>query len=180
MPVDNRMIILLCAILLVAFVIVFATGKVGVIKKIDAAIIFRRQMFGLYFVYILTIFVITVFSREPRTDNLPNVFIPCYEYYFIIKNGLPWYYDNMILLNVVNVALFIPYGILAREITRKKLLFPLLSGIAVSLAIELIQLFTEVGIFDINDIMYNVLGVLAGCGICVLCNKIRLKTGKKD
>lgn len=179
MPVDNTMIILLCAILLVAFLIVFIIGKLGVIKKRDAAIIFRRQMFGLYFVYIFTLFVITVLSRGPRGDDLPDIFIPFYEYYFIIKNGLPWYYDNMILLNVVNVALFIPYGVLAREITRKKILFPLISGIALSLIIEIIQMLTDRGLFDVNDIMYNTLGALAGCGICALCNKIRLKI-KKD
>lgn len=180
MPVDNLMIILLCAILLIAFVIVFVIGKVGVIKKWDAAIIFRRQMFGLYFVYIFTLFVITVLSRGPRGEDLPDIFIPFYEYYYIIKNGLPWYYDNMILLNVVNIALFIPYGILAREITRKKILFPLLSGLVLSLVIEIIQMLTDRGLFDINDIMYNTLGAMAGCGICALCNKVRLKTGKKD
>lgn len=178
MPVDNTMIILLCVILFVAFLIVFITGKVGVIKKWDAAILFRRQMFGLYFVYIFTLFVITVLSREPRTDDLPNIFIPFYEYYFIIKNGYPWYYDNMIILNVVNIALFIPYGVLAREVTRKKVLIPLLTGIAVSLAIELLQLATGRGIFDINDIIYNALGTLIGCGICAACRAV-LKISQK-
>lgn len=175
MPVDNVMIILLCAILVVAFLIVFITGKLGAIKKWDAAIIFRRQTVGLYFVYIFTLFVITVFSREPRTDDLPNIFIPFYDLYWIISNGYPWYVDNMIVLNLVNFAMFIPYGVLAREITKRKILFPLLTGLGVSLVIELVQLLTGVGIFDINDIMYNVLGTLAGCGICVACRAIRRK-----
>lgn len=179
MPISNTMIILLCAILLVAFVIVFAIGKLSVIKKWDAAIIFRRQVLGLYFVYIFTIFVITVLARGPRGEDLPDIFIPFYEYYFIIKNGLPWYYQNMIILNVVNVALFIPYGVLAREITRKKILFPLISSIALSLIIEIVQMLTDRGIFDINDIMYNALGALAGCGICAVCRAIWRRLSKE-
>lgn len=172
MPVDNKMIILLCAILLVAFIIVFVTGKVGLIKKWDAAIILRRQAVGLYFVYIFLLFVITILSREPRTDDLPHIFIPFYEYYFIIKNGYPWYYDNMIILNIVNVLMFMPYGVLAREVTRSKVLFPVFSAMAISLIIEIIQLVTDMGLFDVNDIMYNTLGALAGCGICALCKKL--------
>lgn len=172
MPVDSTMIIMLCAILLIAFIVVFVTGKVGVLKKWDAAIVVRRQALGLYFVYILLLFVITVLSREPRTDDLPNIFIPFYDIYFIIKNGYPWYYDNIIILNAVNLAMFIPYGVLAREVTRSKVLFPVISGIAVSLTIEIIQLITARGLFDINDIMYNTLGTLAGVGICALCKKL--------
>lgn len=180
MPVDNTMIILLCAILFVAFLIVFIIGKVGIIKKWDAAIIFWRQAFGLYFVYIFTLLTITVLARGPRGEDLPDIFIPFYDIYFIIKNGYPWYYDNIIILNVVNIVMFIPYGILAREVTHNKILIPLLTGIAVSLTIEIIQMLTDRGIFDINDIIYNALGALAGCGIYALCGAIWRKKSKKD
>lgn len=179
MPNSSLMIILFLAIFFIAVAFVFITGKVGVTKKWDAATIVRRQVFGLYISYILILLVITVVARGPRGEDLPDVFIPFYEYYFIIKNGLPWYYQNMIVLNLVNVAMFIPYGILARELSRKKILIPLLSGIVLSLVIEILQMVTDRGIFDINDIMYNALGALAGCGIYALCKAIWCKKTKK-
>lgn len=172
MPVDSTLIILLCAILFAAFLVFLVVGKVGLIKKWDAEKIFRRQAIGLYFIYIFTIVTVTVLARVPRNDDLPDVFIPFYDIYFIAKNGYPWYYQNLILLNIVNVLLFIPYGVLACEVTRKKALVPLLTGLAVSLVIELAQMLTDRGIFDINDIMYNALGTLAGCGIYAACRAI--------
>lgn len=180
MPKDNLMMILMFVILLAAGLSVFVIGKVGVIKKWDAATVVRRQVFGIYIAYILTLFVITVLARGERGDDLPDIFIPFYEFYFIVKNGYPWYYDNIVLLSIVNILLFIPYGILARELMKSKWLFPILSGVALSLVIEIIQMLTDRGIFDINDIMFNTLGVLAGCGICALCKRIWNKRDKKD
>lgn len=180
MPNDNLMMILMFVILLAAGLSVLVIGKVGVIKKWDAATVVRRQIIGIYIAYIFTLFVITVLARGERGDDLPDIFIPFYEFYLIIKNGYPWYYDNILLLTIVNILLFIPYGILSHEWMKSKWLLPIISGFALSLIIEIIQMLTDRGIFDITDIMLNTLGVAAGCGICVLCKKIWSKATKKD
>lgn len=73
---------------------------------------------------------------------------------------------------LMNAVLFVPLGFLI------PLVFPglkkrgwgkvLLASFGVSLMVEVLQLFHETRAFDINDLMFNTLGGLAGYGIYVL------------
>lgn len=64
---------------------------------------------------------------------------------------------------ILNVLLFIPYGILASMIlpqTRKSKLF--FYGILISVIIELIQYIFRLGCFDIDDLIQNTIGICVG------------------
>lgn len=70
-------------------------------------------------------------------------------------------------LNLVgNVALLVPVGFLASVIHPRMTWWQSLAiGLAVSFSIEAVQHVSRLGIFDIDDILLNTLGVLLGHGI---------------
>lgn len=71
--------------------------------------------------------------------------------------------EPMMALNVLNVILFVPLGILAPLLLPKKVSWwqVALLGLAVSLAIELTQL-VNMRITDVDDLIMNTLGALVG------------------
>ena len=71
------------------------------------------------------------------------------------------YGDNWLILNVL---LFIPYGILSVMIFCKSKRFKLFFyGVLTSAIIELIQYFFGLGCFDIDDLIQNAIGICVGC-----------------
>lgn len=76
----------------------------------------------------------------------------------------------MFFINIIgNVVLFVPFGFLFSLIyskggqkQRKTLLVTLLVSILLCLLIELLQLVTKVGVFDVDDIIMNTTGTLIG------------------
>lgn len=171
MPATYSMIMLMFLTVVITVTVVFAIGKIGIKKKWDTSTLVRRQIIWLFIVYVFTLFVITVIARGKRNDDLIGL-IPFGDIYYIIKNKYPWYFENLIILDMVNIALFVPLGILAKEVMCVKKILPVITGTAVSLTIEVIQLITNKGVFDVNDIMYNTIGTLIGCGIYALCKKL--------
>ena len=76
-----------------------------------------------------------------------------------------------------NVLGFVPYGFILPVITGKMRngFFIILSGFFISLTIEVIQLLTKVGCFDVDDMILNTLGAALGYGIYAVCDRIREK-----
>ena len=72
---------------------------------------------------------------------------------------------------------FMPYGFVLPIITRRMRngFFIVLSGFAISLTVEVIQLITRVGCFDVDDMILNTLGAALGYGIYAVCDRIRRK-----
>jgi len=84
--------------------------------------------------------------------------------YLILKQSNPYLVPHAIINLLGNIIGFIPFGILLplllkRARTFKKFFFYAISGIVL---IELIQLFTLRGSFDIDDLILNMLGSLIG------------------
>lgn len=83
-----------------------------------------------------------------------------------------------------NVIGFLPWGfilpIIFRRMDRVFLIF--LSGFLLSLTVEVIQLISKVGCFDVDDLILNTLGAVLGYVFFVICDHIRRKKyhyGKK-
>ena len=83
-----------------------------------------------------------------------------------------------------NVIGFLPWGfilpIIFRRMDRAFLIF--LSGFLLSLIVEVIQLISKVGCFDVDDLILNSLGAVLGYVFFVICDHIRRKKyhyGKK-
>ena len=81
-----------------------------------------------------------------------------------------------------NVIGFIPYGFILPVITHRcrNGFFIILSGFALSLTVETIQLVTRSGCFDVDDLILNTLGAAMGYLIFAVCDHLRRKHyGKK-
>jgi glycopeptide antibiotics resistance protein len=87
-------------------------------------------------------------------------------------------YDSKrdLLLNVIgNAAMFVPSGIVLPIVYKRLNTFwkVLLAGIGISLCIEIIQLPFNVRASDIDDLILNTIGVIAGYGIYALIRCVR-------
>ncbi|MGI5977537.1 MAG: VanZ family protein [Candidatus Limivicinus sp.] len=68
-------------------------------------------------------------------------------------------------LNVlINIAMFMPLGFILPFLAKKfrRWFWPLVSGLVLSSAIEAVQYFTGIGLFDVDDIFCNTLGAFLG------------------
>lgn len=86
--------------------------------------------------------------------------------------------DTAFYTNVFgNVLGFLPFGFILPVIQPKMNHFFLivLSGFLLSLGVEVIQLFTRVGSFDVDDLILNTIGALLGYLLFAICNQIRRK-----
>lgn len=63
-----------------------------------------------------------------------------------------------------NILIFVPFGILLPMMGERKIGFSdvLLGALALVLGIELFQLFSSFGVFDVDDIILNCLGAVLG------------------
>ena len=89
-------------------------------------------------------------------------------------------YDSKrdLLLNIIgNCAMFIPTGILTPVLYRHLDSFKktVLTGFLISLSIEIIQLPFAVRASDIDDLILNTLGVMAGYSIYALVKKLKAR-----
>lgn len=110
--------------------------------------------------YVFFVYGLTVFFRESN-PNAP-VFLGLFGTYTMFLNGM----TSLAFEIIMNMALFIPIGFLwgSQTVHIKKLrwLWVFLFGIALSVGIEFLQMVYHKGIFQIEDIIHNVLGCLLG------------------
>lgn len=71
--------------------------------------------------------------------------------------------ESFILNMFGNVVAFMPFGFFVPMLSRRRGLFRIVCmSFELTLAVELTQLFTKVGIFDVDDLLLNTLGGLLG------------------
>lgn len=138
----------------------------------------------LFVLYILFVFYFLIFSdwygRTGKTDG--------YQYNLVLFHEIRrfWNYREQIglfhtLMNLAgNVLIFVPFGFFMSLASHKSNLF-LTAGYSflVSLIVEVFQLVTKVGSFDVDDLLLNTLGGILGCIFFVICRVIRRQHGKR-
>ncbi|WP_286905103.1 VanZ family protein [Clostridium sp. UBA1652] len=83
--------------------------------------------------------------------------------------------SDQILVSVFNVIFFIPIGFL---FIRRKISYILAIMIPIEFLIESIQYLFKLGMFDVDDIILNILGICIGFFIFKNFNKIKIKDKK--
>ena len=83
-----------------------------------------------------------------------------------------------------NIVIFVPYGFFISMASRERGFFKtLFFSMGLSLCVEVVQLFTRVGSFDVDDILLNTIGGVIGYIIFLICNGVRrrhdVRKGKK-
>ena len=84
----------------------------------------------------------------------------------VTEKGLVLGSKSQLKVIVLNILLFVPFGYLLPLFRKRadRWWKVLLCGFAASLTIELLQLVTRYGMFDLDDLMHNTLGALLGWG----------------
>lgn len=73
-----------------------------------------------------------------------------------------------------NILIFVPYGFFISMASKSRgLLMTLFYSFGLSLCVEVFQLLTKVGSFDVDDLLLNTLGGLLGYILFLICNTIR-------
>ena len=75
-----------------------------------------------------------------------------------------------------NILIFVPYGFfISMAAVRRGFFKTLFYSFGLSLCVEVVQLFTRVGSFDVDDILLNTIGGVLGYIVFMICNLIRRK-----
>ncbi len=133
-------------------------------------------MFLSYLLFFSSTFGRTELEKEYRY-NL-TLFQEIGRYYGLAMKKGNWY---PFILNVCgNIAVFIPVGIFLPTLIKrcKNVFFTTLVSLEISLAVEIVQLATRVGSFDVDDLLLNTLGGVLGY-LIYLCTRRTTKKSEK-
>lgn len=125
-------------------------------------------------IYLLVMIYVLFCIRHPYQSPryALNPFRALLKIFILDDEGLhiqKWAYQGIVL----NILLFVPFGYILPILRKKVDRFwkILLLGFTASLAIELIQYYTQLGLFDIDDLINNTIGSEIGW----LCYKAWLR-----
>ena len=117
-----------------------------------------------FFILPYTIFLLYLmflgFGREQHEANIVRL-LPLVSTILFVQNTTSW--ESIIINLFGNIIMFIPFGFLgwlnAKYFSFKKLIVDFLS---VLIIVEALQYLTRLGVFDIDDLALNSLGVWIG------------------
>ena len=124
-----------------------------IFRKIYRILIFPYTIFLLYLMFL-------GFGREQHEANIVRL-LPFVSTVFFVQNTTSW--ESIIINLFGNIIMFIPFGFLgwlnAKYFSFKKLIVDFLSALII---VEALQYLTRLGVFDIDDLALNSLGVWIG------------------
>ena len=124
-----------------------------IFKKIYRIFILPYTIFLLYLMFI-------GFGREQHEANIVRL-LPLVSTILFVQNTTSW--ESIIINLLGNIIMFIPFGFLGWLNTKyfsfKRLIVDFLSALII---VEALQYLTRLGVFDIDDLALNSLGVWIG------------------
>ena len=129
----------------------------------------KLALFFLTAAYVCLLLSITLIGRDPLPVKTAQ-WIPGYAYRHIFD--YPWFYaqDGGEIAGLGNVIMFIPFGMMIVVCIRLKHPY-FISGLAALIAstcIEITQYYTQMGSFEVDDIIHNTWGALIGCSLILV------------
>lgn len=122
------------------------------------------------------ILYVTVFGRA-EAEKIKYNFMPFWSYIATMRGeGV-----NLMRVNYLNVAIFVPMGVLLWCAMRKREWWKmLLLLVSLSVSIEVLQLVLKRGFCEFDDVFHNALGGMMGYYFCALVVKIRLRLRREN
>ncbi|MBP5654565.1 MAG: VanZ family protein [Clostridiales bacterium] len=189
------------AVLIICFIVIAALLATVILARMS---VFNRKIriavILVFVVYMAGFLYVTLFSREPSTES--TIVLTPFEGYRQSLQFNPGFIDFLKLVfhkefsealntvrvtsvsrleeNLLNILLFVPFGFLVPTMGKKlrKLLIIVFLGMMSSLAVELVQFFTGLGIFDIDDLLNNTIGAFIGYILFFFCIKFVVRDRK--
>ena len=125
----------------------------------------QRLAASLLVAYVFLVLAVTVLARRPFNEF--RMLPPFWSYIEILK-GHPKAYSYATEI-VLNMLMLVPVGFLLPVLVKKNVI---LYGFLCSLCIEIFQLVTKRGYFEVNDLLHNTIGVVIGYGLYKLAARI--------
>lgn len=142
-----------------------------IIRKIGIVLFLAYVILLIYFLFFAEEYGrVAEVEREYRYNLIPFVEIRRFWVYREQLGIFP------VFTNIFgNIIGFIPMGYILPVIFRQMRngVLITISGFGLSLCVEVIQLVTKVGSFDVDDMILNTLGAAVGYLLFVICDKIR-------
>lgn len=142
--------------------------------------IIRRTGILLFILYVLLLIYFLFFSEEYGRGAQSEL---VYRYNLVpfVEIRRFWKYRKQLGIFALatnifgNVLGFIPFGFILPVICRRMQngFLIVLSGLTLSLCVEVIQLISMVGCFDVDDLILNTLGAAIGYLLFAVCNYLR-------
>ena len=124
-----------------------------IFKKIYRIFILPYTIFMLYLMFL-------GFGREQHEANIVRL-LPLVSTILFVQNTTSW--ESIIINLFGNIIMFIPFGFLGwlnvKYFSFKRLIVDFLSALII---VEALQYLTRLGVFDIDDLALNSLGVWIG------------------
>ena len=136
--------------------------------KTSYSIFVRQASFCLLLGYIFLVLCTTIFYREETFEK---------RYYLHPLWSYSVLYNKLLAQIIMNVILFVPIGFFAGGALKKKHIWHAFGfGFILSLFIEVTQLISTRGVFNVDDIIHNTLGCVLGFLCFVFCYKMIKRT----
>ena len=135
----------------------------------------NKGMLVLFLVYLLGLAYITLMSRSSRTADKTIRMVP-----FASLSQLRTSTTDMLNHMLLNVAMFVPLGLLFPLIYPAKLgkfLYAVGMGLMCTVIIESVQMMFQLGQCDVDDMIANTIGAIAGYLVFLLYQRVRRRGG---
>ena len=152
----------------VIVVILLLTGYFLLYKKLmKGTDKLNKIKFGLWSIFVIYIVVVLGATIGHRTSAYGNINLHLFSSYKNAYNSFSIREWRNIILNIL---MFVPIGFLLPLLFKKCQCFYItyLAGFFLTLFIEILQLITKRGIFELDDILNNTLGCAIGYGIIMI------------
>ena len=124
----------------------------------------RQASFCMFIGYVFLVLCTTIFFREETFVKRYHLY-PLWSYTEL--------YTTILAQLIMNIMMFVPIGFFVGGALKKKHIWNVIKiGFVLSLFIELTQLITTRGVFNVDDIIHNVLGCTIGFFCFVICYKM--------
>lgn len=137
-------------------------------RKFTKWVCFLAYLLLLIYLLFFAVFMGRTGQSEEYRYNL-TLFQEIMRYWGIVERTGSW---NLFLWNVVgNIVVFMPFGIFVPMLFKsgKKMIYTVVLTLELSVVLEVMQLITKVGSFDVDDLLLNTLGGLCGYLLYMLC-----------
>lgn len=134
----------------------------------------HRGVLGIFVSYLLAVIYITIFMREPGSNDRMQM-----EVFNWLKEDSVESVEHIFL----NVAMFFPVGVIFPFITDgfcRRMISSASFGLLFSTLIETGQFLLHSGTCDIDDILSNSLGALAGAAVATVGMHMRRRTKEEN
>ncbi len=154
--------------ILISSVIMISFRLCYLIKNHEKIIVYKELMMLIFGLYILCLFQVVTFQDDVTWAS--NNFIPFKE---ILRYDIR---SRLFMKNVIgNMILFLPFGFFTSYYLKaEKMNLPILLTVIASISIEVVQMMIG-RVFDVDDILLNVLGGTLGIALYMIFRMISEK-----